>query len=140
MWSRLDRFKFKNFNLKKSDSEERDITSYYRTLYDLAQVLPVAGNKILLDKVIMPLLEEQLIAIAQGGVHDDMQLLAESTIQAMKSMTIAPGGIFRYLLNLLKTAKRQFSSLRQPLLDLVTKVLFFLRMVLDLRLCLLRKY
>ena len=110
MWSRLDRFKFKNFNLKKSDSEERDITSYYRTLYDLAQVLPVAGNKILLDKVIMPLLEEQLIAIAQGGVHDDMQLLAESTIQAMKSMTIAPGGIFRYLLNLLKTAKGQFSS------------------------------
>ena len=77
MWSRLDRFKFKNFNLKKSDSEERDITSYYRTLYDLAQVLPVAGNKILLDKVIMPLLEDQLITIAQGGVHDDMQLLIE---------------------------------------------------------------
>ena len=112
MWSRLDRFKFKNFNLKKSDSEERDITSYYRTLYDLAQVLPVAGNKILLDKVIMPLLEEQLIAIAKGATNDDlgMQLLSESTIEAMKSMTIAPGGIFRYLLNLLKTAKGQFSS------------------------------
>ena len=112
MWSRLDRFKFENFNLKKSDSEERDITSYYRTLYDLAQVLPVAGNKILLDKVIMPLLEEQLIAIAKGATNDDlgMQLLSESTIEAMKSMTIAPGGIFRYLLNLLKTAKGQFSS------------------------------
>ena len=112
MWSRLDRFKLQNFNLRKPNSVERDPKTYYRTLYDLAQVLPVAGNKILLDKVIMPLLEEQLIAIAQGGNNDEssIELLSESTIEAMKSMTIAPGGIFRYLLNLLKTAKGQFSG------------------------------
>ena len=112
MWSRLDRFRFQNFNSRKSDSDERDPKGYYRTLYDLAQVLPVAGNKILLDKVIMPLLEEQLIVIAQGGTNDEssIELLSESTIEAMKSMTIAPGGIFRYLLNLLKTAKGHFSG------------------------------
>ena len=96
-WSKLENF------YSSSVSTEW----YYHNLLRLSDWLPLGGSKVLLEKIILPILNVKLSSPdGETAADNDFSILSIAANQAMKSISIAPNGLFGFLNSLLDKTTR----------------------------------
>ena len=93
--------------LEKFYSPKTSTDWYKQNLFHLSDCLPLGGSKVLLEKIILPMLEEKLTNTEDSNSSlSEFSVLSAAAGQAMKSISIAPNGLFGFLNSLLDKSTR----------------------------------